>query len=103
MEHASAKKVCLIGLGVITQRYWVGFSQCSFFRLCAVADIDPNAVSRSLYKDYPYYRDYLEMINREKPDYVIISTPPQTHFEIARNCLELGIHVVIEKPVTLCL
>ena len=97
------KKVCLIGLGVITQRYWGGFSECALFRLSAVADINPDAVSRSLYKDYPYYEDYQEMLRREQPDYVIISTPPQTHFEIARYCLEQGVHVVIEKPVTVCL
>jgi predicted dehydrogenase len=33
-------------------------------------------------------------------DLVSIVTPPQHHFEAARICLEAGIHVLVEKPVT---
>lgn len=33
-------------------------------------------------------------------DGVVISTPPETHYEIARNCLENGLHVLVEKPLT---
>jgi predicted dehydrogenase len=33
-------------------------------------------------------------------DGVIISTPPETHFVIARDCLEQGLHVLVEKPLT---
>ncbi len=33
-------------------------------------------------------------------DLVSIVTPPQHHFEAARECLARGIHVLVEKPVT---
>ncbi len=33
-------------------------------------------------------------------DVVSIVTPPATHFEIARRCLEAGVHTLVEKPVT---
>ena len=29
----------------------------------------------------------------------MIATPPSTHFEIAKKCLENGIHVLVEKPM----
>jgi len=32
---------------------------------------------------------------------VLISTPPKTHFEITKRCLEAGKHVFVEKPLTL--
>ena len=32
-------------------------------------------------------------------DAVIIATPVQTHYEIARSCLQAGKHVFVEKPV----
>ncbi len=32
---------------------------------------------------------------------VIISTPAETHFEIAKKCLENGKNVLVEKPITL--
>ena len=30
----------------------------------------------------------------------IIATPPLSHYEIARQCLEAGAHVIMEKPLT---
>jgi predicted dehydrogenase len=30
----------------------------------------------------------------------IIATPPRTHYPIARECLESGVHVILEKPLT---
>ena len=33
-------------------------------------------------------------------DVVHITTPPQSHFPLARNCLESGKHVYLEKPFT---
>ena len=31
---------------------------------------------------------------------VHITTPPQSHFDIAKTCLERGCHVYVEKPFT---
>jgi predicted dehydrogenase len=33
-------------------------------------------------------------------DAVVIATPPETHFEVARTCLEAGLDVLVEKPLT---
>jgi len=30
----------------------------------------------------------------------IIATPPRSHFPIAKECLEAGLHVILEKPLT---
>lgn len=34
-------------------------------------------------------------------DWVFIATPDQTHYKIAKQCLELGVNVFCEKPITL--
>lgn len=31
---------------------------------------------------------------------VVVTTPPATHFDLARQCLEAGKHVVVDKPFT---
>ncbi len=47
------------------------------------------------------YRDYGEMLEAETLDAVVVSTPPALHYEQARAALERGLHVLLEKPMTL--
>jgi predicted dehydrogenase len=46
----------------------------------------------------PTYADYREIIN--SVDLVSIVVPPNRHFELARDFLIAGVHVLVEKPVT---
>jgi len=41
-----------------------------------------------------------EMLEATQPDIVHITTPPQSHYSLARQCLESGSHVYLEKPFT---
>ncbi|NJM39459.1 MAG: Gfo/Idh/MocA family oxidoreductase [Anaerolineae bacterium] len=45
------------------------------------------------------FYDSLEAL-LEGVDAVSIATPTPTHFDIAMQCLECGVHVLIEKPIT---
>ena len=47
------------------------------------------------------FSDLHEMLRATAPDVVHITTPPQSHFSVARQCLESGCHVYVEKPFTL--
>jgi predicted dehydrogenase len=46
-----------------------------------------------------YYRDWREMIDVERPDFVDIITPPETHEEMCRYAAERGVHVICQKPL----
>lgn len=46
------------------------------------------------------FSDLEEMLQAVKPDVVHITTPPQSHYTIAQQCLESGSHVYLEKPFT---
>lgn len=51
------------------------------------------------------YGDYLELLKLEsgradKVDFVVIVTPNDTHYPIAKAALEHGFHVVLDKPAT---
>jgi len=48
-----------------------------------------------------YYSNMEAMLEETKPDVVHITSPPQTHYSIARECLKHGCHVYVEKPFTL--
>ena len=47
------------------------------------------------------YTDYREMLEKERLDGAVIATWHATHYEIARTCLEHGLHVMLEKPMVL--
>jgi predicted dehydrogenase len=46
------------------------------------------------------FSDADEMLKAVSPDVVHITTPPQSHYTLARECLEAGSHVYLEKPFT---
>jgi predicted dehydrogenase len=67
--------------------------------LVAVADADPEraaAVAGPLGVEAT--ADYRSLIGRV--DAVSIAVPTAQHFEVARRCLEAGIHCLIEKPIS---
>jgi predicted dehydrogenase len=46
-----------------------------------------------------HYKNYREMLECEKPDFVDIITPPPTHVEMCKAAADLGIHVICQKPL----
>ena len=46
-----------------------------------------------------YYADWREMLAAERPDFVDIITPPDTHAEICAYAAQLGVHIICQKPL----
>jgi D-apiose dehydrogenase len=46
-----------------------------------------------------YYADWREMLAAERPDFVDIITPPDTHEEMCAYAAELGVHIICQKPL----
>lgn len=47
------------------------------------------------------FTDQIRLLKETHPDVVHITTPPSSHFAIAKICLEAGSHIYVEKPFTL--
>jgi predicted dehydrogenase len=45
-----------------------------------------------------YYEDFHEMMERERPDVVVIASPSSTHYDYLVKCIDLGLHIFCEKP-----
>jgi predicted dehydrogenase len=58
-----------------------------------------NEKTAQLY-GYKPYADYLTMLDEEQLDGVIVATPDDMHYEHTMACLERGLPVLIEKPIT---
>ncbi len=96
------KKVALIGLGKMGLSHFAIANSTDSMDVVAVCDTS-KALMRSLRKNLGVncYSDYRELVQSEPLDAVIISVPNSLHFVIVEYCLKAGIHVFIEKPLTL--
>jgi predicted dehydrogenase len=47
-----------------------------------------------------HYSDARTMLTAERIDIIHITTSPQSHYPLAKQCLEAGCHVYVEKPFT---
>ncbi len=95
------KRTGIIGLGTITKYYLKGLKASDCLSLAAVCDELNRPVSLEYFEEFPFYYDYKEMIEKENLEYVIISTPPKSHYDIAMYALKMGVNVIIEKPAVL--
>ncbi|MGI8640270.1 MAG: Gfo/Idh/MocA family protein [Pyrinomonadaceae bacterium] len=95
-------KFALIGTGGIAQTYAQAFQSSNCCQLAAVADV--RRESADAYAE-PFgaksYDNYKNLAENETVDAVIISTPPNTHPEIAMYFMQRGVNVLCEKPLCL--
>lgn len=69
--------------------------------LWGISDIDPQVEPR-VKSNYPgalFTQDPLDFIRHPDVDVVAITTPPSTHFELAKQSLDSGKHVLVAKPL----
>jgi predicted dehydrogenase len=96
-----ALSVGLIGAGAIGELRARALARGGDCALAAVADPDLGRAARVARaagaRVYPGHR---ELLDREKVDAVIVSTPPPLHEPIALDALEAGKHVLCEKPLS---
>ena len=94
-------------IGVIGCGYWGpnllrNFSEQEEARLRWMCDLDTRRLE-TLARRYPSAQtttDYRQLLADSKLDAVVISTPVSTHYNFAREALEAGKHVLVEKPFT---
>lgn len=98
---AKQVNVAVIGCGYWGPNLIRNFSQTQNARLYACCDLD-NSRLQTIKKQYPSVKitsDCNELFNDSNVDAVVIATPISTHFKIAKEALEHGKHVLIEKPL----
>ena len=95
-------KVAIVGCGKIADQHLQQILRIADTQVVAVCDAE-RLMAQQLQDRFPigaHYVDVNEMLAAERPDVVHITTPPGSHFELARRCLMSGSHVYVEKPFT---
>lgn len=95
-------KGVVIGAGYFSQFHYDAWSRIEEVEIVALSDLD-NKRSEEIASKFNIrrlYSDYREMLLKEKPDFVDVITPPNTHDEICRFAADLGIAIISQKPLT---
>ena len=95
-------KVGIVGCGKIADAHASQLQRIPNNEIVGVCDREP-LMAQQLQERFPIkacYRSVEELLAEGRPDVVHITTPPQSHFEIAKTCLNRGCHVYVEKPFT---
>ena len=81
-------KLAVIGAGHMGRFHAEKFSRLPGVELAAVVDPDP---ARAAVQDFRKVLDKIEA--------AVIAVPTNLHHEVAKACLERGVHVLVEKPL----
>lgn len=100
-------RYALIGCGRISTNH-IKAALNNELEIVAVCDIEPSHMEEVLAKhnlekdtSIARYTDYKKMLEETKPELVSIATESGSHARIALDAIDLGIPVIIEKPMAM--
>jgi predicted dehydrogenase len=96
-------KVGIIGCGKMADQHAVQIQRIAGAGIVGVFDREA-LMAKDMSERFnvgKFYTGVQDMLSSVKLDVVHITTPPQSHFELGKICLEAGCNVYIEKPFTL--
>ena len=92
-------RTAVIGVGYLGRFHAQKYAALPGSQLVAVADASPEVREKvAMEVGARAVADYREILG--EVDAVSIATPTPLHFPIAKECLERGVHVLVEKPIT---
>src|SRR5688572_8612123 len=96
-------RVALLGGGRMARQHAAIIKRLANARLVAVVDplVPRPQLAIHFGEGVATHTDVHEMLATHKPDVVHVVTPPASHAELSRACLEAGAHVYVEKPFAL--
>lgn len=96
-------KVGIVGCGKMADQHAVQIRRISGANIVGVCDNEP-LMARQMAERFvigQYFSSLHEMLDSVKLDVIHITTPPPSHYLLAKRCLEEGCNVYVEKPFTL--
>ncbi len=95
-------RVAVIGIGNMGKNHVRTYSEMPEVKFIGIADLNVELGEKmGMTYQVPFYSDYIKMLNEVNPDAVSVCVPTSLHYQFVRHCLERGIHVLVEKPITM--
>lgn len=95
-------KGAVVGLGKMGLLHSALIEACNDSKLIAVSDPGSSLLRSALEtfgNDVRSFKSHHDLLAWQKPDFVFISSPPDSHVEIASEFLNQGVPVFVEKPL----
>ena len=95
-------RVAIVGCGKIADQHVQAINRIGVAEIVGVCDREPLMAAQlaDRFGIAGRFADVAELMRAAKPEVVHVTTPPQSHRDIAAQCLEAGAHVYLEKPFT---
>jgi len=100
-KHRKMKSVAVIGAGYWGKNLVRNFHNLGSLKLICDKNEPLLADLKTQYTDIETCLALSDVLTREDIDGVVISTPAETHFNLARESLLAGKNVLVEKPLVL--
>lgn len=93
-------RIGVIGIGNMGSAHIRDVASLENCELAGICDVIPERADRPAAEmGVPAFYSYQDMLEKAKPDGVIVATPHYDHTPISIDCLSKGIHVLVEKPI----
>jgi len=96
-------KGAIIGFGNIAEGHLSAYNLINGIKIISVLDISEKRLeyAKELISDVQCYTSFIDMVKKEKLDFVDICTPPNVRFAYMKKSLKCHLHVIGEKPFLL--
>src|SRR5438309_3280682 len=96
-------RIAIIGCGKVADQHVDAIHRVPECEIVALCDQEPLMAQQlgERFRILAWFSDAEEMLQATSPDVVHITTSPQSHYSLAKQCLESGSHVYLEKPFTI--
>lgn len=96
-----ALRIGVVGLGMVSPPHLDGFAEADGAEVVVVCDeVAERAEAVQAARGVPAVTDYRDVLADGGVDAVALLLPHQIHYPVARDALEAGKHVYLEKPFT---
>jgi predicted dehydrogenase len=92
-------RIAVIGAGLIGRKHLGILKADPAFEVAGIADPAPQAEAYARENGFPYFADTAALLEKAKPDGVVIANPNALHRETALLCIAGKIPAIVEKPV----
>src|SRR5438132_5360430 len=95
-------RIAIIGCGKVADQHVQAIHRIQDCKIVAVCDREPLMANQlgERFGISGCFSNLEQMLQSTSPEVVHITTPPQSHYSLAKQCLESGSHVYLEKPFT---